>query len=399
VTRANIVADSHRPRDTLRIFLVAGEPSGDRLGGHLMTALRRQLGEIAFSGVGGEKMREEGLQSLFPMRELTLMGFAEVLPHLPRLMRRLRQTVATIRGSRPDLVVTIDSPGFNGRLLDRLRGSGIATAHYGAPAVWAWRPGRLRHWIGRVDLLLAILPFEPPIFTAAGIDCRYVGHPVLENGATTKDGAGFRQRHGIPEGVPLIGLLPGSRKSEIHHLLPVLKEAAALLQQAEPETRFVIPTLPALAQELQVAISSWPQAPLLMNADKDRFGAYAACDLALAASGTVTVELAAAGTPMVIIYRGGRISAAIARRLVRVRFAGLPNLLLDRPLVPELLQEHCESDRLVKQSLALLRHPEARAAQKAGFREVMAKLAIDGKPSDRAAMLLAELLARPATGL
>jgi lipid-A-disaccharide synthase len=197
----------------------------------------------------------------------------------------------------------------------------------------------------------------------------------------------------------LIGLVPGSRRSEIHHLLPVLKEAAFLLQQAEPKARFVIPTLPALAQELRAAISTWHSVPLLVEADEDRFGAYSACDLALAASGTVTLELAAAGTPMVIIYRGGHISAAIARRMVRVRFAGLPNLLLDRPFVPELLQEHCEADRLVKQSLALLCNPEARMAQKAGFREVMARLAIEGKPSERVAGMLVELLARPATGL
>jgi lipid-A-disaccharide synthase len=399
VTEAGIATKSDRHNGVARVFLVAGEPSGDRLGGHLMAALRQRLGAVKFSGIGGEKMKEEGLQSLFPMRELTLMGFAEVLPHLPRLMRRLRQTVAAIRDNRPDLVVTIDSPGFNGRLLDRLRGTGITRAHYGAPAVWAWRPGRLRHWVGRVDLLLAILPFEPPIFTTAGIDCRYVGHPVLENDAAADRGGDFRRRHGLPQGEPLIGLVPGSRRSEIHHLLPVLKEAAFLLQQAEPKARFVIPTLPALAQELRAAISTWHSVPLLVEADEDRFGAYSACDLALAASGTVTLELAAAGTPMVIIYRGGRISAAIARRLVRVRFAGLPNLLLDRPLVPELLQEHCEADRLVRQSLALLRDPDARAMQKAGFREVMARLAIEGKPSDRVAGMLAELLARPATGL
>lgn len=388
--------DRQRP---VQIFLVAGEPSGDRLGAHLMVALRRQLGDVAFAGIGGEHMTGEGLQSLFPMRELTLMGFAEVVPHLPRLLRRLRETAAKIRGDRPDLVVTIDSPGFNGRLLDRLRGSGIATAHYGAPAVWAWRPGRLRHWIGRVDRLLAILPFEPAVFRAAGIDCHYVGHPALERGAAHPEDGGFRQRFQIPAEAPLIGLLPGSRRSELRHLMPVLGEAAARLLQTEPRARFVIPTLPGLIAELCAATASWPQAPLLVADERDRSDAYAACDVALAASGTVTLELAAAGTPMVIVYRGGFISAAIIRRMARVRFAGLPNLLLDRPLVPELLQEACEPDAVVKQALSLLRDPQARAAQLAGFREVMARLAIEGRPSERAAALLADLLARPAPGL
>lgn len=381
-----------------QIFLVAGEPSGDRLGAHLMAALRRRLGEVTFSGIGGENMVNEGLQSLFPMHELTLMGFAEVLPHLPRLMRRLRQTATAIRDDRPDLVVTIDSPGFNGRLLDRLRGSGIATAHYGAPAVWAWRPGRLRSWIGRVDRLLAILPFEPPIFTAAGIDCHYVGHPVLER-MTAADESNFRQRFQIPAADLLIGLLPGSRRSELRHLLPVLKEAADRLRQAEPKASFVMPTLPGLMAELRSAIASWHHPPLLVADEADRLDLFAACDLALAASGTVTLELAAAGTPMVIVYRAGFVSAAIARRLILVRYAGLPNLLLDRPLVPELLQERCKPDSLVNQALSLLRDSQARAAQKAGFQQVMSRLAIEGKPSDRAAGLLAELLARPAPGL
>lgn len=383
-----------------RIFLVAGEPSGDRLGAQLMAALKRRLDAVAFSGIGGEAMAGEGLRSLFPMRELTLMGFAEVLPHLPRLVRRLRQTAATIRQDRPDLVVTIDSPGFNGRLLDRLRGSGIATAHYGAPAIWAWRPGRLRRWVGRMDRLLAILPFEPPLFTAAGIDCRYVGHPVLEREPVTPDRIrDFRRRLSIADGAPVVALLPGSRRGELQHILPVLKETAARLQREEPRLHFLVPTLPQLAAALRSAFASWQRPPLLVETEAERQEALAVADLALAASGTVTLELAAAGTPMVIVYRTGLISAAIIRRWALVRYAGLPNLLLDRPLVPEFLQERCEPDALVKAALTLLRDPAAGAAQKAGFREIMARLAIEGRPSERAASLLAELLARPAPRL
>jgi lipid-A-disaccharide synthase len=257
----------------------------------------------------------------------------------------------------------------------------------------------LRHWIGRVDRLLAILPFEPAIFRAAGIDCHYVGHPVLERRAADPQGNDFRRHFRLPSEAPLIGLLPGSRRSELRHLMPVLSGAADRLRQIEPRAHYVMPTLPGLTAELRAATASWPQPPLLVDAEQDRFDAYAACDVALAASGTVTLELAAAGTPMVIVYRGGFISAAIIRHMALVRFAGLPNLLLDRPLVPELLQEACEPDTLVKQAVKLLHDPQAREAQKSGFREVMARLAIEGNPSDRAAALLADLLARPAAGL
>jgi lipid-A-disaccharide synthase len=399
VTPAGATSAPQTRSGPVRIFLVAGEPSGDRLGAQLMAALKRRFGDVTFSGIGGDAMAGEGLRSLFPMRELTLMGFAEVLPHLPRLLRRLRQTVTAIGAERPDLVVTIDSPGFNGRLLDRLRDQPIATAHYGAPAVWAWRPGRLRHWVGRADRLLAILPFEPPIFTAAGIDCHYVGHPVLEEPLTVAQGIEFRRRQQFADTDRVVGLLPGSRRSELRHILPVLRDAADRILQAEPRAQFLLPTLPALAAELRSALSTWRAKPRLIDREVDRRGALAACDLALAASGTVTLELASVGTPMVIVYRAGWISSVIARRLIRVRYVGLPNLLLDRPLVPELLQEACEPVALAKHALTLLGDPEARAQQKAGLQEAVARLAIEGRPSDRAAGLLADLLARPARGL
>jgi lipid-A-disaccharide synthase len=378
-----------------RIFLVAGEPSGDRLGGALMAALKRRFAnDIAFAGIGGEAMAGEGLSSLFPMRELTLMGFAEVLPHLPRLLRRLGETVAAIERLRPDLIVTIDSPGFNGRLLDRLRGCGVATAHYVAPAVWAWRPGRIRRWVGRVDRLLAILPFEPPIFAAAGIDCHYVGHPALERAASGTDGSAFRRRHGIDGQVPLVCLLPGSRPSEIRHILPVFRRAVERLLESEPGTRFVLPTLPTIEGLVRASLASWHQPPLLLDEPERRFEAFAAADVALAASGTVTLELAVAGTPTVLAYRTGAISAAIARRLIRVRYVGLPNLLLGCAVIPELLQERCRPDLLADAALALLRDPGARAAQKAGLAAAVARLAVEGRPSDRAADALIALLER-----
>lgn len=391
MTRTREPADARRKA---RIFMVAGEPSGDRIGGALMAALKRRFADdIAFAGIGGEAMAGEGLSGLFPMQELTLMGFAEVLPHLPRLLRRLGETAAAIERLRPDLVVTIDSPGFNGRLLDRLRGRGIATAHYVAPALWAWRPGRIRHWIGRVDRLLAILPFEPPIFAAAGIDCRYVGHPALEDANPGTDGGAFRRRQGIDEHAPLVCLLPGSRPNEIRHILPVMRAAVERLLVVEPGLRFVLPTVPAVLERVRADLATWHRRPLLLDDPGRRFDAFAAADVALAASGTVTLELALVGTPTVLAYRTGAISAAVARRLIRVRHVGLPNLLLDRAVIPELLQERCRPDLLADAALALLRDPQARAAQKAGLAEAVARLATGARSSDRAAEELVLLMA------
>lgn len=381
------------PARAATIFIVAGEPSGDRLGAALMAALRRREAGLSFVGVGGSGMAAQGLASLFPMSELSLMGFLEVLPHLPRLAWRLRQTAAAVLAGRPDLLVTIDAPGFNMRLIRRLAGRGIPIVHYVAPTVWAWRPGRVRHLVGRVDRLLALLPFEPPLFERAGVPCSYVGHPALELEIGARDASAFRARLGIAADAPLLCLLPGSRRFEIDRLLPVFREATERLAATEPRLAILLPTLPELAPELERRLADWPRRPILLLGDAARYDAFAAADLALAASGTVILELARFGLPTVLAYRGSRMTMAILRRFLRVRFAGLVNLLLDREVVPEFIQENCRPEPIAAALERLLRDPAERERQRAGQREAIGRLGPERQPSERAADVLLALLA------
>lgn len=251
------------------IFLVAGEPSGDLLGARLMAALRGlAAGRIAFAGVGGERMGAEGLRSLFPMSELSVMGLVEVLPSVPRLLLRLRQTAAAVREQRPAVVVTIDSPGFNTALARRLRKFDRPLVHYVAPSVWAWRAGRVRTMARLFDHVLALLPFEPPYFEDAGLPCHYVGHPAVET-AHRSDGD-FRARHGIAEEAPLLAVLPGSRMGEVSRMLPTYLAAAELLAARMPELRLVTVTVPTVAAAVTGA--RWPRPPIVVGASERQIG-------------------------------------------------------------------------------------------------------------------------------
>ncbi|MBT6430432.1 MAG: lipid-A-disaccharide synthase, partial [Rhodospirillaceae bacterium] len=226
-------------------MVVAGEASGDVLGARLITALgQRYEGDLQFSGVGGAQMAAAGLESLFPIADLSVMGLAEILPRLPLLLRRLSETAAHVRMARPSAVITIDAPGFSFRLAKRLAGAGIPLIHYVAPQVWAWRPGRARHLAGRIDHLLALLPFEPEFFQDYDLPCEFVGHPVIEGVAEAPgDGADFRIQHGIAANVPVLALLPGSRVGEAGRLLPTFAAAADMLHKARPGLHVVIPTV------------------------------------------------------------------------------------------------------------------------------------------------------------
>ncbi|MDA0998848.1 MAG: lipid-A-disaccharide synthase, partial [Proteobacteria bacterium] len=217
----------------LLVYLIAGEPSGDALGAKLMTALRAETGGgVEFAGVGGAMMTAEGLTTLFPMSDLTVMGIAEVLPNILTILSRIRQTAADVAARRADVVVTIDAPDFCFRVAKRLKGKGIPLVHYVAPSVWAWRPGRARKIAALVDHVLCLLPFEPPYFQRVGLTATFVGHSILESGAGSGDGTGFRSRHGIPPSAPLLAVLPGSRGSEITRLLTAFGEIVAVLAAA-----------------------------------------------------------------------------------------------------------------------------------------------------------------------
>jgi lipid-A-disaccharide synthase len=371
------------------IFVIAGEPSGDALGGALMAALRERTGgAIRFAGIGGERMAEQGLRSLVPMRELAIMGIAEVLPRARQIFRRVRETADTVIAMRPDAVVTIDSSGFTWRVAERLRkrGERVPLIHYVAPMVWAWRRSKARKVARWYDHLMTLLPFEPPYFTAVGLPCSYVGHPVLESGAERGDGAAFRRRHAIAAGVQLLCLLPGSRHGEVRRLLPIYRQTVIDLLRRFPDLKLVLPAAELVAEAVEAATRSWPVKVTVLRGMQEKYDALAASDVALAASGTVALELAMAWLPAVIAYKMNAITDWLARRVVQTRFVNLVNIMLGRLVVPELLLEECTPDRLSSALAHLLIDAAAREAQIAGYRESLERLGQGGvAPSLRAA--------------
>lgn len=382
--------------ETPLVYIICGEPSGDLLGARLMVALREKTGGmIRFAGIGGESMAEQGFTSLFPIADLAVMGFAEVLPRIPTVLRRLKQTLADIERLRPDVIVTIDSWGFTGRVAKKLKqaGSTIPRIHYVAPMVWAWKENRTRHLAERVDRLMCLLPNEPPYFEKAGLTAVHVGHSVMESGAGQGDGAAFRSRHGIPAEVPLLCVLPGSRRSETSRLLPVFADAMARLAQRYPGLQVVVPTVGTVAEDVAAAVRSWPLPVTVVRGSHEKYDAFAAADAALAASGTVSLELALAHLPMVIAYKVSPVTAYIAKRLIKVKFASLVNILMDRMVVPEYLLERCRGDLLADAVSALLSDDAIRREQIAGTAEALQRLGHGGpSPSARAAQIVLEAI-------
>lgn len=378
------------------IFVIAGEPSGDVLGAALMAALEEAMaGKVRFAGIGGERMAARGLRSLVPIHELAIMGIAEVLPRARRIFRLVRETADTILALDPAAVVTIDSRGFTWRVARTLRekGATLPLIHYVAPMVWAWRAknaGKVARWY---DHLMVLLPFEPPFFQAAGMPCTYVGHPVIESGADKGNAAAFRFRHGIAPERKLLAILPGSRRGEVARLLPVLEETAGLLLRRHGDLAIVIPTVRNVEAQVKAGTRSWPVKPVIVAGQTEKFDAFAASRAALAASGTVALELAAAGVPNVVTYRLTALTTFLARRLVKVRFVNLVNLIADRRVVPEMLAGNCRADLLAAAIDTLLTDDAAVAAQRAGFREVLAVLGAGGpSPARRAAETVRSLL-------
>ena len=383
-------------RQEPRVFIIAGEPSGDNLAGRLIGALREMTDyRVSISGIGGPQCEAQGLESLFPMRELALIGIAEVVPHLPRILKRMNQTADKIRETKPDLVVTVDAPSFTLRVAKKLRGSGIPIVHYVAPQAWAWRAGRAKTLGQRVDHLMALLPFEVDFFAKHGLPTTYVGHPAIES-AMAGDGKSFRDAHGIADTAPLLCVVPGSRNSEVRRMLPVFAEAVALLSERYRDLQIVIPVAPNVAETVGAQTRDWPLPVLHVTNPAKRFDAFAASDVAMAKSGTVTLELGLARVPMAVAYRVSALTAFIVRRMpIAVKYASLVNLLADREVVPELLQGGCTAPAVAEKVANLLGSPEARAAQQEGFAEVLQVLGdVDPPPSRRAAKVVLDLIAK-----
>ena len=383
---------------SLTIYLIAGEPSGDRLGARLMSALKvEHPGPLRFLGVGGEMMAREGLTSRFPIDDLSVMGLAEVLPRLPLLMRRIRETVDDIERSAPDILVTIDAPDFGLRVARKVRarrtGRALRLLHYVAPSVWAWKSGRARKMAAYLDRVLTLLPFEPDYFTRVGLDADFVGHPVLESGANTGEGAAFRVRHRIFADAKVVCLLPGSRTGEIDRLMPVLKETVELLDGRQPNLSYVLPTVANMEGRIRAALKDWPRKPQIVLGEEEKFAAFAASDLAIAASGTVALELAMAGTPNIIIYKFNPVTSWLARKLVKSKYVNLVNILLDEEAVPELILENCQPSLIAATALRLLNDPNMASNQRAKLKLALAKLGREGlTPSQAAARSVLDVI-------
>lgn len=331
-------------------------------------------------------MREQGLDSLFPISELAVMGLFEVVPHALHIYRRLRQTVAAVKAQRPAALITIDSPSFSLRIAKRLAGEGFPLIHYVAPQVWAWKAGRAKEVAGYLDEMLTLLPFEPPYFERHGLHATFVGHPAVEGQLDDEDGKALRNRLGISPDAPVICALPGSRKGEVRRLAPVFGEALGLLAQTRRELVAIVPTVETVNELVEDVVSRWPVPSHVLTGRAAKYATFDAADVGMAASGTVAVELAIAQLPSIIAYRVNPFSALIARRLLKVGHVTIPNLLMDKKVQPELLQENCTAPKLAQAVARLLDDPQARQDQIAACRVVSEKLGLGGEPpSDRAA--------------
>ncbi|MCI2393716.1 lipid-A-disaccharide synthase [Aliiroseovarius sediminis] len=387
----------------MKVFLIAGEPSGDRLGAALMAGLTTLVDEVQFQGIGGTEMQALGLRSQFPMSELSIMGIAEVAPKYFHLKRRIRETAAAIIATKPDVVVTIDSPDFCLRVARIVKeaevegltfGRDIPTVHYVAPSVWAWRPKRAEKMAQWIDHVLALLPFEPPYMEAAGMGCDFVGHPVVaEPVATNAEAQAFRDQHQIGAG-PLVLALPGSRKGEVTRLSDRFGETLGRVARVHPDISVVLPVAQGVDPLVRELTANWPVRPILIPADlaDQKRAAFRAADVALAASGTVSLELAASSTPMVIAYDMNWLSRLLIGRLLQVDTVTLVNLVSDTRTVPEFLGSDCRPDLIAPALLDTLADP---SAQHSAMQITMERLGKGGDaPGLRAARAVQDVITR-----
>ena len=387
---------------TKRIFVVAGEHSGDVLGGKLLEALKEKAGAGAFefAGVGGEHMEAAGVRSIFPLSDVVVMGPVAILARLPKLVRRVYRAVDAALAFNPDLLIIVDSPEFTHPIAKRVRRRrpDLPIVDYVSPSVWAWRPGRARKMRPYVDHLLALLPFEPEAHARlGGPACTYVGHPLIERAAWIDglDTSRLQTRLALTPGLPVLVVLPGSRPSEVSRLMQPFGEAIRRLKATIGPLELILPVVPSVRPLIEEALVSWPQQPYLVEGDEDKFAAFRLAHAALAASGTVTLELAVAGTPMAVAYRVDAVAARL-RFLLKVHSVVLANLVLGENAFPEFIQEDCTPEKLSAALLALLKEGPERSAQLRALEKIRERLFLpEGTPSAKAAGVVMELLGLP----
>ena len=368
-----------------KVFLIATEELGDRLGANLMKVLRQRLGgAVRFEGVGGPSMAREGLASLFPIEDLSIMGFSAVVKRLPMILRLIRQTADAVMQASPDTLVIIDSPDFTHRVARRVRASdpSLPIIDYVSPSVWAWRPGRARAMLGYVDHVLALLPFEPEAYRRLdGPPCSYVGHPLVEQIDVLRPDADEQRRR--DDQPPVLLVLPGSRRGEINHHMAVFGETLGLLDVPfEP----VLPTLPHLQDVVREGVKGWPVQPRIIVGEQEKKAAFRVAHAAFVKSGTATLELALAGVPMVAAYKVGAVEAWILRRAIQASSAILANLVIGENVVPEFLQQDCTPAKLAPALREILSDSPLRRRQAEAFAKIDAIMSTAGQPpSARAA--------------
>jgi lipid-A-disaccharide synthase len=376
-------------------MLVCGEPSGDLLGGQLMAGLKALDPDVKIVGVGGAAMARQGLQSLFSLDATAVMGLREVVPAIPRILKRVQQATDYALATRPDVVVVIDSPDFTHRIARAIkkRDASIRTVNYVAPQVWASRAYRAKAMAKYFDLVLALFPVEVPFFEKYGLKAAFVGHPVIERRARMTGGAALRARLGIAPDAPLLVLLPGSRTSEIRFIFPTFRKAVELIAPRIPGLVTILPTVPHVAAKVRAGAEGWPTPLHILDSEDDKYAAFDAADVALAASGTVTAEVALSRTPMVVAYKVGALTFALANRLMTVPYMTLLNILLERRAVPEFKQDAATPEVLAAEVERLFTDKDAASAQVAAMDEFARKLGEDGEaPSLRAARVLLDFV-------
>ena len=382
------MSDQHKlaDRQTPLIYLIAGEPSGDLLGARLMAALKAETGgAVRFAGIGGDAMEAEGFKSRISLSALAVMGIVEIVPHIRRIARIIDETVADVEAQAPAALVTIDAPAFSLRVSRKLSTRSIKRIHYVAPSVWAWRPGRARKIAVFLDHLLALLPFEPPYFEAHGLATTFVGYPAIEEADRKIDPKAFRERHGIAADAPVICALPGSRVGEVRRHATLFAGTLAKLAARHEGLTAIVPTLPTLRPMIESAAGDWPVRTIIVGPE-EKHDAFAASDAALAASGTVSVELAVAKVPCVVTYRLNWLTALIAGMVLKTKYVSPVNIVLGRPAQPELLQHRATPASLAQAVSTYLDDDTARRTQAADCAEALARMGLGSeKPSTRAA--------------
>jgi lipid-A-disaccharide synthase len=375
----------------LRIALVVGEESGDQLGAGLVDAIRRVRPDTSFVGVAGPRLEARGVTSVIPLADIAVMGLGSILSHLPRILRRLGETVAAVLAAEPDALVIVDSPEFTHAVARRVarRNPALPIIDYVSPSVWAWRPGRARRMTRYVDHVLALLPFEPEAHRRlGGPPCTYVGHALIDRLDVLQPTEG--ERASLADR-PVLLILPGSRQTEISRLMPPFGEAAGLIANARPETELLLPAVPHLVAEIEAHLKSWPVRATIVEGEAAKFAAFRRAHAALAASGTVTLELGLSGVPMVVAYRVDPI-ARLLKRFLSVPSIVLANLIIGENAIPEYLDEAGSPAVLAGAVLPLLREGNERAAQLAALARLQGRMALseEGTPSERAATIVLE---------